>query len=87
MPAWRLSCCRMAHQYKTLESLNLIFTALLSENHGRDTTIIALGGGVIGDIAIMPPQVINVACVLSKFLRRFSASRSSVMAKPRLIMN
>lgn len=38
-------------QYKTLESLNLIFTALLSENHGRDTTIIALGGGVIGDIA------------------------------------
>ncbi|MCI7719310.1 3-dehydroquinate synthase [[Pasteurella] aerogenes] len=38
-------------QYKTLESLNLIFTALLRENHGRDTTIIALGGGVIGDVA------------------------------------
>ncbi|HBO37497.1 MAG TPA: 3-dehydroquinate synthase [Pasteurellaceae bacterium] len=38
-------------QYKTLNSLNLIFTALLKENHGRDTTIIALGGGVIGDIA------------------------------------
>ena len=37
--------------YKTLESLNLIFTALLQGNHGRDTTIIALGGGVIGDVA------------------------------------
>ncbi|OOF42459.1 3-dehydroquinate synthase [Rodentibacter rarus] len=38
-------------KYKTLESLNLIFTALLKGNHGRDTTIIALGGGVIGDVA------------------------------------
>lgn len=38
-------------QYKTLDSLNKIFTALLKNNHGRDTTIIALGGGVIGDIS------------------------------------
>ncbi|OOF44331.1 3-dehydroquinate synthase [Rodentibacter trehalosifermentans] len=38
-------------KYKTLESLNLIFTALLKGNHGRDTTIVALGGGVIGDVA------------------------------------
>lgn len=38
-------------QYKTLESLNLIFTALLEAKHGRDTTILALGGGVIGDVA------------------------------------
>ncbi len=38
-------------KYKTLDSLNLIFTALLQSNHGRDTTIIALGGGVIGDVA------------------------------------
>lgn len=37
--------------FKTLESLNQIFTALLQANYGRDTTIIALGGGVIGDIA------------------------------------
>ena len=37
-------------KYKTLESLNLIFTALLQGNHGRDTTIMALGGGVIGDV-------------------------------------
>lgn len=38
-------------QYKTLDSLNLIFTALLEKNHNRDTTLIALGGGVIGDVA------------------------------------
>lgn len=38
-------------KYKTLESLNLIFTALLEKNHNRDSTIIALGGGVIGDVA------------------------------------
>lgn len=38
-------------KYKTLDSLNLIFTKLLQGNHGRDTTIIALGGGVIGDVA------------------------------------
>ena len=38
-------------QYKTLESLDMIFTALLKENHSRDTTLIALGGGVIGDVA------------------------------------
>ena len=38
-------------QHKTLSSLDMIFTALLKENHGRDTTLIALGGGVIGDVA------------------------------------
>ncbi|MDG6896083.1 3-dehydroquinate synthase [Volucribacter amazonae] len=38
-------------QYKNLDSLNMIFTALLAGNHGRDSTLIALGGGVIGDVA------------------------------------
>ncbi|MBF0785113.1 3-dehydroquinate synthase [Muribacter muris] len=38
-------------KYKTLDSLNLIFTALLEKNHNRDSTLIALGGGVIGDVA------------------------------------
>lgn len=38
-------------QHKNLDSLDLIFTALLEKNHNRDTTLIALGGGVIGDIA------------------------------------
>ncbi|QIW16483.1 3-dehydroquinate synthase [Pasteurellaceae bacterium RH1A] len=37
--------------HKTLDSLNLIFTALLEKNHNRDSILIALGGGVIGDVA------------------------------------
>ncbi|ARU92386.1 3-dehydroquinate synthase [Tatumella citrea] len=37
-------------QYKTLAVLEQIFTALLEKPHGRDTTLIALGGGVIGDM-------------------------------------
>jgi 3-dehydroquinate synthase len=38
-------------QYKSLEVLNRIFDALLSARCDRRTTIIALGGGVIGDMA------------------------------------
>ncbi|UDG79544.1 3-dehydroquinate synthase [Candidatus Steffania adelgidicola] len=38
-------------QNKSLEALNQVFTALLTKPHGRDSTIIALGGGVIGDLA------------------------------------
>ncbi len=37
--------------YKTLETLNSVFDALLRQKHGRDTCIVALGGGVIGDMA------------------------------------
>ncbi|MGE5319443.1 MAG: 3-dehydroquinate synthase, partial [Hyphomicrobiaceae bacterium] len=37
--------------YKTWETLNLIFDALLSDRAERKTTLIALGGGVIGDMA------------------------------------
>lgn len=37
-------------QFKTLETLNLVFTALLEKGHDRDTTLVALGGGVVGDI-------------------------------------
>ncbi len=37
-------------QYKTLDVLEQIFTALLEKPHGRDTTLVALGGGVIGDM-------------------------------------
>jgi 3-dehydroquinate synthase len=36
--------------FKTLETLNLIFDALLQMRHNRTTTLIALGGGVIGDM-------------------------------------
>ncbi|QFU24776.1 3-dehydroquinate synthase [Shewanella eurypsychrophilus] len=37
-------------QYKTLEQLDDIFTSLLQQNLGRDTVLVALGGGVIGDM-------------------------------------
>lgn len=37
-------------QYKTLAVMDQVFTALLAKPHGRDTTLIALGGGVIGDL-------------------------------------
>lgn len=38
-------------QYKTLETLNQIFDAALKNKLNRQLTIIALGGGVIGDMA------------------------------------
>jgi 3-dehydroquinate synthase len=38
-------------QYKTLTVLNDIFDALLTSRFARDCTIVALGGGVIGDMA------------------------------------
>jgi 3-dehydroquinate synthase len=38
-------------QYKTLASFEAICTFLLDNKHNRDTTIVALGGGVVGDIA------------------------------------
>lgn len=37
-------------QFKSLAVLDTVFTALLEKPHGRDTTLIALGGGVIGDL-------------------------------------
>ena len=38
-------------QYKDLQHLNLIFDALLEAGFNRDCTVLALGGGVIGDMA------------------------------------
>lgn len=37
-------------RYKTWETLNLVFDGLLSAHCERNTTLIALGGGVIGDM-------------------------------------
>jgi 3-dehydroquinate synthase len=37
-------------QYKTLDTLNTIFTALLEQRFNRGCTLVALGGGVVGDI-------------------------------------
>jgi len=38
-------------QFKNADSLNRIYTTLLDNKFNRDSTIIALGGGVVGDIA------------------------------------
>lgn len=38
-------------RYKTLTQMNKIIDMLAEHNHHRDTTLIALGGGVIGDMA------------------------------------
>lgn len=38
-------------RFKTWETLQLIFDGLLGARHDRGTTVIALGGGVIGDMA------------------------------------
>ena len=38
-------------KYKNSEHLNLIFDALLEAGFNRDCTVLALGGGVIGDMA------------------------------------
>ena len=37
-------------RYKSLDSFEMIMTRLLEMNAARDTTLIALGGGVIGDL-------------------------------------
>ncbi|MGD2055417.1 MAG: 3-dehydroquinate synthase [Gammaproteobacteria bacterium] len=37
-------------RYKTLETLNLVYNALLENRFNRDCTLVALGGGVVGDI-------------------------------------
>ncbi len=37
-------------QYKNLDTLNLVFSALLENRFNRGCTLVALGGGVIGDI-------------------------------------
>lgn len=37
-------------QYKNLDTLNLIFDQLIASHHDRKTTLIALGGGVVGDM-------------------------------------
>jgi 3-dehydroquinate synthase len=38
-------------EFKNYDSLNHIYTTLLENKCNRDTTILALGGGVVGDIA------------------------------------
>jgi 3-dehydroquinate synthase len=37
-------------QFKTLETLDRVFSGLLQHRHNRSTTLVALGGGVVGDM-------------------------------------
>jgi 3-dehydroquinate synthase len=53
-----LSGRRLAHcvlpdgeQYKTLQTLGRVFDALVEAKLNRDATVLALGGGVVGDVA------------------------------------
>lgn len=52
-PDAQISIVRLpdGERYKTLETLNEIFDVLLRERHNRKTTVLALGGGVVGDMA------------------------------------
>lgn len=38
-------------KHKNIQTFEIILTRLLANKHARDTTIVALGGGVIGDMA------------------------------------
>ncbi|MDX1251315.1 MAG: 3-dehydroquinate synthase [Gammaproteobacteria bacterium] len=53
LSAWRCEAVILpdGEQYKTLEVLNRIFDALLEKQFDRRVTLVALGGGVIGDMA------------------------------------
>jgi 3-dehydroquinate synthase len=53
LAGWRCEAVILpdGERYKTLETLNEIFTALLNHRFDRHCTLVALGGGVIGDMA------------------------------------
>jgi len=58
--------------YKNLDVLNQIYTHLLENKADRKTTLIALGGGVVGDMtgyAALP--AINAVSTSSRFQRRY----------------
>lgn len=52
LAGYQLDSCILpdGEAHKTLEVLNQIFDSLLSARHNRTTTLIALGGGVVGDM-------------------------------------
>ncbi len=47
---WATCILPDGEEYKTLAILNQIFTSLLENRFGRDVCLIALGGGVVGDM-------------------------------------
>lgn len=52
-PGAQISVVRLpdGESYKTLETLAQVYDVLLAEKHNRRTAIVALGGGVVGDMA------------------------------------
>jgi 3-dehydroquinate synthase len=52
LPSAQISvvCLPDGEAFKNLETLNRIFDVLLADRHNRKTTLIALGGGVVGDM-------------------------------------
>lgn len=52
LPGYEVNTCVLpdGEEYKNLDSLNRIFDALLGVPCDRDSTLVALGGGVVGDI-------------------------------------
>lgn len=46
----KIFCIEDGEAFKTLASYEKIMSFLLDNNYGRDVTLVALGGGVIGDI-------------------------------------
>ena len=50
---YQVDCCILpdGEAFKTLDTYQQIMTRLLEARHNRSTTIIALGGGVVGDMA------------------------------------
>src|SRR5690606_19271352 len=64
--------------HKNLDSLNAIFTRLLEKNYSRDCTLIALGGGVVGDItgyaAASYPRGVNFIQIPTTLLAQVDSS-------------
>lgn len=65
-------------KFKNQESVNQIYELLLSRGHHRDTTIIALGGGVIGDMAAFAASTyqrgVNLVQIPTTLLAQVDAS-------------
>ncbi len=53
LPDRRIAECILpdGEQHKTLQTAGLVFDALVGKRMNRDATVLALGGGVVGDIA------------------------------------
>ena len=47
--------------FKTLDTYATVLDALVENRHNRTTTVVALGGGVVGDVAGLPPPPITAA--------------------------